>query len=99
MLQSIYLILLFLVLVSTSAFKKQRVSFLVIAFNTIYILLFVLFFYFYVRRNSVLHYVKTVDIQCFTQDKNKGMKQKVQRKKLEDIVRKLKQTGNSNINN
>lgn len=56
-------------------------------------------FYFLVERNSVLHYVKTVDVQCFAQDKNKQMKQCVQRKKLEEIVGKLKEIENTNINN
>ncbi|KOX81360.1 hypothetical protein WN51_10693 [Melipona quadrifasciata] len=51
------------------------------------------------KENSVLHYVKTMDIQCFTQDKSKQMKQNVQRKKLEDIVGKLKEIENSNMNN
>lgn len=47
----------------------------------------------------MLHYVKTMDIQCFTQDKSKQMKQNVQRKKLEDIVEKLKEIEFSNMNN
>lgn len=51
------------------------------------------------ERNSVLNYVKTMDIQCFAQDKSKQMKQSVQRKKLEDIVGKLKEIENSNMNN
>lgn len=51
------------------------------------------------KENSVLHYVKTMDIQCFAQDKSKQMKQSVQRKKLEDIVGKLKEIENSNMNN
>ncbi|XP_043525442.1 uncharacterized protein LOC122536817 isoform X2 [Frieseomelitta varia] len=51
------------------------------------------------KGNSVLHYVKTMDIQCFTQDKSKQMKQSVQRKKLEDIVGKLKEIEFNNMNN
>ncbi|KAK1121357.1 hypothetical protein K0M31_010651 [Melipona bicolor] len=51
------------------------------------------------KESSVLHYVKTMDIQCFTQDKSKQLKQNVQRKKLEDIVGKLKEIENSNMNN
>ncbi|XP_076483909.1 LOW QUALITY PROTEIN: uncharacterized protein LOC117160759 [Bombus vancouverensis nearcticus] len=58
-----------------------------------------LFFHSVLERNSVLHYVKTMDIQCFAQDKSKRMKQSVQRKKLEDIVGKLKEIENSNMNN
>ncbi|XP_031772252.1 uncharacterized protein LOC100864475 isoform X3 [Apis florea] len=57
------------------------------------------FFHSYAKRNSILHYVKTMDIQCFAQDKNKQMKQNIQRKKLEDIVGKLKEVENSNMNN
>ena len=53
----------------------------------------------FAKRNSVLHYVRTVDVQCFTQDKNKQTKQRVQRKKLEDIVGKLKEIENDNTNN
>ncbi|XP_026300209.1 uncharacterized protein LOC100577197 isoform X2 [Apis mellifera] len=51
------------------------------------------------KKNSILHYVKTMDIQCFAQDKNKQMKQSIQRKKLEDIVGKLKEIESSNMNN
>ncbi|CAK9829164.1 hypothetical protein ANTRET_LOCUS6554 [Anthophora retusa] len=51
------------------------------------------------KENSVLHYVKTVDIQCFTQDKNEQMQQSVRCKKLEDIVGKLKEVENGNISN
>ncbi|XP_006624680.1 uncharacterized protein LOC102674324 isoform X1 [Apis dorsata] len=57
------------------------------------------FFHCYAKRNSILHYVKTMDIQCFAQDKNKQMKQNIQRKKLEDIVGKLKEIESSNMNN
>ncbi|XP_043248319.1 uncharacterized protein LOC122395075 [Colletes gigas] len=50
------------------------------------------------KENSILHYVKTVDIQCFAQDKSKETKQCVQRNKLEDIVGKLKEIENIDIN-
>ncbi|XP_076674046.1 uncharacterized protein LOC143372069 [Andrena cerasifolii] len=51
------------------------------------------------KESSVLHYVRTVDVQCFARDKNKQTKRRVQRKKLEDIVGKLKEIENDNINN